>query len=206
MLILDPTTADSLVLDPQSTTWLVLSIETVGAAGSFRGCLNVSASLAGGVELAATMQGSHLVSPAVAGGVDVTAAIQGTFLVAPTMAGALEIGVMNCEGELSHGDLLLENTTDVRIVGLKVGGAAVNDATCTMTLRTEAGVIVVGADALALTYTGTAGEYLGRLPDTLALVESGEYRLKVRASKAGVAVGTWTADMVAKVRGANHCA
>lgn len=184
MLILDPTSSSRLILDPTASSRLILTV-IVAATGSFRGCVNVTTAIQGVTELAPTLQS--------------------TFVIAPTFEGVLEIGVMNCSGELTCGDLLLENTTDVRLVGVKLASTFVNDATCTMTLKTSAGATVPGADGLTLTYTGTPGEYLGRLPDTLALTEDGNYSLKVKATKAGVAVGTWNSDLVAKVRAANYC-
>jgi len=204
-LIFDPA-ADLLILDPLATDWLVLVIEPAGAA-SLRGCLNVSAAMAGGVDLSPGLRGQIGVSVSAQGGVELAPSLLASFVVAPTFEGALEIGVMSCEGELSAGDLLIENSTDVALVGVKPrGGDFINDATVTMTLRNSAGVVVVGAENLPLEPVEESdGEYLGQLPDSLDLTENGEYKLKVRAVKAGVAVGTWTADLVAKVRSASHC-
>lgn len=187
----------------------MLTVESFIATGTFRGCLEVGVAIQGACEVAPTMAGVVASAPSMFAAVEIAATIQASFLVAPTMAGALEIGVMTCEGELVA-ELLLENTIDVRIVGLKVGGTFTNDATCTATLRQineddSDGSVVVGADSIALTYVAaSSGEYLGRLPADLSLTKNQTYRLKARAEKSGVAVGTWYSDLVAKVRSASH--
>lgn len=209
-LVLDSDAANCWVLDADASTCLVLTVQSFVATGTFTGCLQSTVAMRGACELGPTMQAAIDCAPAMQAAVEFTGTIQASFLVAPTMAGALEIGVMTCEGELLA-ELLLENTIDVRIVGLKVGSAFVNDATCIVTLREineddSDGSIVVGADSIALDHVDDVdGEYLGRLPADLDLVKSETYRLKARAEKSGVAVGTWSADLVAKVRSASHC-
>lgn len=108
---------------------------------------------------------------------------------------------MSCSANICCGELLIGNTLDVRLVALRVSGNAVNDAAVTMTLRTKEGAIVDDAEDIPLVNVTTSGEYLGQLPSTLALVENAVYKLTATATKAGVADGSWTATMLAKVRG-----
>ena len=110
---------------------------------------------------------------------------------------------MSCSGELCCGELLIGNTLDVLIVRLRTRGEYVNDANCAMTLRTKEGVEIAGAVNIPLVYTGTPGEYLGQLPASLALSASAVYKLTATATKAGVADGSWTATLLAQVRGPN---
>lgn len=99
-------------------------------------------------------------------------------------------------------NLLVGNSTDVRLVGLKANDAFVNDATCTVTVKTSIGGTVTGASAVAMPYvTASDGEYKGVLPNTLALTVDAVYSVEVTATKAGVGVGFWQCDKVAKKRG-----
>jgi len=109
---------------------------------------------------------------------------------------------MSCDASLECGDLLIGNSMDVQLLSVKVRGVIVPDATVTVTVKTSAGTVVVGADGLAMAAVeDNEGDYLGTLPETLDLVKDGRYQVIVLATKDGLGVGQWTCWRVAKERG-----
>lgn len=107
---------------------------------------------------------------------------------------------MSCCAELDCGDLLIGNSMDVRLLGVKVRGVIVADAIVTVTVKNTAGSVVAGADGLAMPADETEGDYLGPLPETLDLVEKGRYDVIVTATKDGLGVGQWKCTRIAKYR------
>lgn len=107
---------------------------------------------------------------------------------------------MSCEGELACGDLFVGNSMDVRLIGVEVRGDVVADATVTVTVKTSAGTTVSGADGLSMPADETVGDYLGTLPETLALTVDHRYQVIVSATKSGLGVGKWTCWRIAKER------
>lgn len=114
-------------------------------------------------------------------------------------------GVVEVEAvDVRCGDLLMNNTTAVRLVELKVDGVVSTSATVVMTLRDKTnGNVIVGAENLTLTHVA-AGTYRGLLPHTLALVLDRRYVLTVNATVAGEFVGEWEAERLAKKRDASR--
>lgn len=100
-------------------------------------------------------------------------------------------------------DLLINNATSVRIIGLTNSqtGEPINDAACTVTLKDSAGVDVSGAVDVPLEHQeGTAGNYVGLIP-SLALTENARYTLYVQAVLEGDVIATWEPEKIAKKRG-----
>lgn len=71
MLLLDPTTTDSLTLNPTAMNWLVLVIENAGAIGALKGEVCIAATVAGSVELGPMWTGRLVVSPTLSGAVEI---------------------------------------------------------------------------------------------------------------------------------------
>jgi hypothetical protein len=107
---------------------------------------------------------------------------------------------MSCCADLDCGDLLIGNSMDIRLLGVKVRGETVADAVVTVTVKNSAGSVVTGADGLAMPADETEGDYLGTLPETLDLAEDGRYQVIVTATKDGLGVGQWKCTRIAKYR------
>lgn len=71
MLILDPTTTDSLTLEPTAMNWLVLVIESAGAIGALKSQVCIAATMGGSVELGPVWTGRLVVLPTFSGAVEI---------------------------------------------------------------------------------------------------------------------------------------
>ncbi len=88
-----------------------------------------------------------------------------------------------------------QNTNNCELKGLDdaaAPGAYLNAATVTVTLKDEAGNAVTGAENVTMDYvSGSNGEYLGKLPHTIALVDNDQYIAEVTADAGAVGTGFW---------------
>ena len=71
MLIFDPSANDAQVLSPLASDWLVLVVDSTGAAGTLRGCMSIAATVGGHVELGPAWTGQLLITPTFSGAVEV---------------------------------------------------------------------------------------------------------------------------------------
>jgi hypothetical protein len=103
--------------------------------------------------------------------------------------------VSNC----TVGDLNPGNSTTVDLVDVKVNGSVRNDATVSVTVKDSNNNVVAGGNAVAMPNIAD-GEYRGILPANLAIATPGRYLIEITATIAGVGVGFWQLDKVAKKR------
>jgi hypothetical protein len=204
VIVLDALADDEWVLDPMAGDVLVLWIHTLDATAPIAGTLQCDVAITGAMALDPLIDGQLATCALVLGVLMFSPHVAGELLTAPVIAGVLEIDPMSLE----CGKLLMNNTVGVRLVGVEVDGVPLNDATCTFTVfliddDTGDTTAVVGAEDLAMAYTGTPGRYRGLIPNTLPLIEGRRYRIVGTATKAGVGVGEWEADKLAVKRSAS---
>lgn len=100
--------------------------------------------------------------------------------------------------------LYVGNDMLIEVAGLAevLTGAAINDATVTVTLKTDAGVSVTGATwPLSMAYVAnSSGIYRVTLPDTLSLTADASYIAHINADGGDGRMGHWERDIVAKTR------
>ena len=71
MLVLNPTTTDSLALDPLAMNWLVLVIESAGALGALQGEVCIGATVHGHVEFGPMWTGRVVIAATFSGAVEI---------------------------------------------------------------------------------------------------------------------------------------